>query len=113
MLNHEIRLNIVSIISQINNACASVRCSMDLPEIPDESNIKEIILCANKLQKSIEALKADIDRSRQNGFCDYLSIQHGICMKQCGECPYPDRHDCGGRWSDGHPNHLGKCNHIK
>lgn len=115
MFSHEIRLRMVATLTQISSACASIRGAIELPEMPDESAINTITSCTDKLRTDIEALKVEKDRinsNMANGICEFLSFKHSLCVKPCGECPTPDRVDCGARWADGHPDHLGPCSHI-
>lgn len=115
MFSHEIRLRMVATLTQITSACASIRGAIDLPELPDESLIDTIVSCTEKIRSDAEALKSEsgrIDSNVANGICEFLSVKHSICVKPCGECPTPNRVDCGARWADGHPDHLGPCLHL-
>lgn len=116
MFTVDIRLKMVSTLNQIKEVCAKIRGCLELSEIPEEASITAISACAANLLLYLQSLRIESERIKSNtndGICEFLDRQYNICMQPCGQCPTPDRLDCGGRWGDGHPNHLGKCFHIK
>jgi hypothetical protein len=115
MLSADIRLKMVATLSQINNSCSIIRGSLELPEMPDESYIATIADGAGKLLLDLISLQEENKKSALNkdsGLCEFYSITYDMCMAPCGKCPTESRLDCGARWKDGHPVHIGPCSYI-